>query len=255
MSASSRVRLTRMLENNGYGAAPSSGAMTVVRRTGGAFQNNSVRNPSEEVRSDLQTYDSPREDYNASGSIEDEWCYGVHDDEMADAMLSTSTGGISLTGLTLTAAASDNSLTRSAGNWTSDGVVVGAFYQFGGLSTNSTVRARVVTVSSATKIILDTANVTLVDEGPVGSCTAKTTSYLRMGTTARNVHFEELHAGISSTELWHWIGGVCTGWEWGFSHPGKVRTTFNYSFKNGQYNATTAGNGTVTAYATNKVLT
>jgi len=250
MSSTSRARLTKLRETT-LGVLPTPAAMTQIRRTGGSWRDANTRNPSAEKRPDLMYVDAPRENYEVTGTIEDEWAYGAHDSEIEEALNNLKTAAINLTGLTLTAAVADNSLTRSAGNWTSDGILPGGVYNFAGL-VQTLGRLRVVSVESATKIIV--AGVTLSDEGPVGSCTVTNSGHNRMGTSLISSVFEEQFPDVGATELWQMLGCVCTGWQWQFSHPGKMTTTFNYRAISRAYNASTAGNGTVNAYAANRAM-
>lgn len=251
MSSTSRVRLTRLREST-YGALPTPAAMDRVRFTGGSFSHESQYNPTDEVRDDLMYTDAAREGYTASGTIEDEWVYGVHDAELQDAFGAAPSSAINLTGLTLTYANSDSSITRDSGSWVSDGLLAGGIYQFGGATaTADNGRFRVVAVDSATKI---TVAATLVDEGPTGSCTVKQGGHFRLGTTLYSSVFEELFADISATELWQYKGGVCNSFAWQFSHPGKMTCSFGYDFKEATDTAATAGNGTVNAYPANRVM-
>lgn len=251
MSSGARVRLTRLRETT-LGVAPTPAAMTQVRRTGGSWKDSTTRNPSNEKRPDLMYVDAPREDYNVTGSLEDEWAFDAHNMEVEECLNSAISSTIALTGLTLTAAASDNSLTRSAGSWISDGILAGGIYDFGGLSTNALGRLRVVSVESATKIIV--AGATLTNEGPTGSCTVSQGGHNRMGTTLLSCVEEEQYPDIGATELWQMLGVVVTNWEWKFAHPGKVTCSFGKKAISRAYNATTAGNGTVNAYTANRVM-
>lgn len=255
MSSSSRVRLTRLREST-YGVLPTPAAMKVVRRTGGSFSANNVANPSDEVRSDLQVTDVAREDRSAKGTIEDEWVFAAHDEEIQDAMGSTATAAIALTGLTLTFDESSSTIERSSGSFISDGIVAGGVYRSGeAINDENNCVFRVVTVDSATVLTvvsLTTAN--LVDEVATADCIIDQDGHWRLGTNRYSSIFEELFADISSTELEQYLGMCCTEWNWSFDHPGKIKTVFNYEGSNGGYTASTAGNGTVTAYATNRVM-
>ncbi len=250
MSSSDRVRLTRIRET-AYGVLPTPAAMLRVRRTGGSFKSTTTANPSDEVRDDLLPTDVAREDRSASGSIEDEWVYGAHDEELKDGFGAAWSNTIALTGLTLTFDLSSSSITRPSGSWVSDGIVAGGVYDFGGgIDAANRGRFRVITVSA----LVLTVAATLVDETSTANCTVDQAGHLRHGTTVYPVIFEELFADISSTELEQYRGMCQTSWTWQYDHPGKIKTTFNYEGSRGGYTASTAGNGTITAYTANRVM-
>lgn len=252
MSSSSRVRLTRIRET-AYGVLPTPGAMLRVRRTGGEFSDESTLNPSAEVRDDLMVTDVAREDYTAKGSIEDEWVYGAHDAELQDAFGAAPSATINLSGLSLTVVAAAGTYERAAGSWITDGLVVGGVYQFGGLTNagnNGRKRITAITATVVTVAVLTG----LVNEGPTASCTCKQGGHFRMGTTVYSSVFEELFPDAAADAYQQWLGSVCASWEWSFSHPGKMTTKFGYECAAGQQASATAGNGTVTDYAANRVM-
>lgn len=251
MSSSSRVRLTRLRESS-YGVLPTPAAMPVVRRTGGSFSAENTANPTAEVRDDLQVTDVAREDRMAKGTIEDEWVYAAHDEELQDNFGSAWSSAIALSSLTLTWNNAASTIVRSAGSWISDGIVAGGVYSFAGAGTAANNgRFRVVTVDSATSL---TVAATLADEVSTASCTCDQDGHLREGTTRYSVIFEELFGDIGAAEFQQYLGMCNTEWNWSFDHPGKMTTNFSYEGSNGGYTASTAGNGTVTAYATNRVM-
>lgn len=250
MSSSSRVRLTRIRETV-YGVLPTPAAMLRVRRTGGSFSEETSAEPSAEVRDDLQVTDVARLDKSAKGSIEDEWVYAAHDEELKDNFGAAWSTAVALSALTLTFDLSSASIVRPSGSWVSDGIVAGGVYDFGGgLDAANRGRFRVLTVVALTL----TVDATLVDEVATADCTVDQAGHLREGTTAFPVLFEELFADVSSTELEQYRGMMNTGWTWQFDHPGKMTTTFTYEGSTGGYTASTAGNGTVTDYAANRVM-
>lgn len=251
MSSSSRVRLTRIRETT-YGVLPTAAAMLRVRRTGGSFSEDTTAEPSAEVRDDLQVTDVARLDKMAKGTIDDEWVYAAHDEELKDNFANPWSSTIALTGLTLTFNNSAASIVRSAGSFVSDGIVAGGVYDFGGgIAAGNRGRLRVLTVVALTLTVDSTG---LVDEVGTASCTIDQGGHLREGTTAYPVLFEELMADISSTEFEQYVGMMNTGWTWQFDHPGKMTTAFSYEGSHGGYTASTAGNGTVTDYAANRTM-
>jgi hypothetical protein len=251
MSSSSRVRLTRLRETT-YGVLPTPAAMTVVRRTGGSFSADNTAEPSAEVREDLQVTDVARLDRMAKATIEDEWVYAAHDEELKDNFGNAWSATIALSALTLTFNNAASTIVRSAGNWTTDGIVVGGVYKFGAaLTAANNGRKRVTAVNSATSI---TVASTLVDEVATANCTVAQGGHLRQGTTRYPVIFEELFPDVGATEFEQYIGMCNTDWSWQYDHPGKMTTTFSYEGSYGGYTASTAGNGTVTPYATNRVM-
>jgi hypothetical protein len=252
MSSSSRVRLTRLRETT-YGALPTAAAMTVVRRTGGVFSHESTINSSAEVRSDLQVTDNAREDYQAKGTIEDEWTFGTHHPELQDVFGNTLSATINLSSLSLSVVASAGTYTRGSGSWITDGLVVGGVYNFGGLSNGgNNGRKRLVALTATVATVAYTSG--MVDEGPTASCTVTQGGHFRMGTNVYSSIFEELYADISSSEIWQYRGGVCTGWNWKFTHPGKMMADWSYECAAAYENAATAGNGTVTDYTAVRVM-
>lgn len=251
MSSGARVRLTRLRETT-LGVLPTPAAMTQVRRTGGSWKDSNTRNPSNEKRSDLMYTDAPREDYGVTGTLEDEWVFDGHNGEIEECLNGAISSTIALTGLSLTFANSGSTITRGSGSWITDGIVAGGIYSFGGASNGgNNGRHRVVSVDSATQL---TVASTLVDEGPTASCTVTQGGHNRMGTTLLSSVEEELYPDIASNELWQMLGVVVTGWEWKFSHPGKVTCVFNKKAISRSYTTSTAGNGTVNAYAANRAM-
>lgn len=122
--------------------------------------------------------------------------------------------------LTITAAAADNSLTRSAGSFISDGYAVGQVLWIGGMSTNgASFTVRITEVTSATKIKV--AGHTLVNEAavagtsvnicsvsnmfvegnsfkwPVQTPASKRVPVLRLGTTGE---FANYHFGVNASQ-------------------------------------------------------
>lgn len=70
---------------------------------------------------------------------------------------------------TLTFAAADSSITRSAGSWVTDGFAVGMTVRIGGSTSNDVAGA----IETITALVITLAATPLTDEGPVTGCTVE----------------------------------------------------------------------------------
>jgi hypothetical protein len=243
------MRLTRLRETT-YGVLPTAAAMLQVRRTGGSGSVDNVAAQSDEVRPDLMPTDVFRTDKTAKQQIDDEWVFAAHDAELEDVFGSVYSTPLTIAGITFSAANADSSYNDSANGFVTGGIVAGAVIDVAGFTTaGNNGRCHVLTVAAG-KI---TVSKTLTDEAAGDSVTIKG-SWLRNGTTRHSVVFEEQYPDVGATELWQYTGSCCTQWQWQFDHPGKMTTSFSYECATGIYTASTAGNGTVTAYAANPVM-
>jgi hypothetical protein len=256
MSASSSVRHTRLATRETTYGTPISSAGRVIRRTGGNFAVTTTAGASKEVRTDLQSTQTYRTNQASTYTIEDEWVYGVHNYELEDHFLNTwspllSSSVTTSSATAISAASSDNSFNRATGDFTVDGVVVGAPIKTGGFTNagNNGV-FRVVSVTALKIIVAGT----LITEA-AGTNSLVVARYLRQGTTDMFVTFEEYYSDLATPQYIVYPGMVNDMWEWKFSHPGEITTKFDYKGRPPIPAATTgSNNGTITAYAANPVM-
>jgi hypothetical protein len=250
MSSTSQIELRRYLETV-YGDPPSPAeAGSVVRRTGGQFAQSTTAESSAEVRKDLQTTDIYRTDVETTATIEDEWVYGAHAEELADVFGNPWSTPLNISASTISFDTTDDSINDSANGF--GAVVDGQPIVIGGSVPGNNIRCRVTKVSAG-KLI---ANRNLTTAAAGATITIKG-SYLRLGTTPRSVTFEEEHSGISPAEYWPYVGCMAESWVYQFQHPGKMTTTFTYkgkSVKAGHTFTDSVGTNSPVAYAANPVM-
>lgn len=250
MSRSSRVRLTRCdtLETT-YGTPPSA-AHTKVPRTDGRGSGDASVEASSRVRSDLKTVDVMRLDASGRLTINDEWTYEGHEEEIADALGNTWSTPLAIDGVTgdISTVAAGNQITSTTTDKFIDVVVGQAIrtYGFAASENNAVLR---VTAKPDNETLTVTGS-TLSDETPSGTDAKIRGSYNREGTTRRWVTFEELYEDLTD-EFWSYSGQIAQLFQFGFQHPGRMTTVFEYMGQKPANATATVGDGTVNEFPDN----
>lgn len=192
-----------------WGEVPATPVMQALRYTGETLAYVKETTISAEIRSDTQVPDVIQTGVSAEGNINFELSCKTYDVLLAQVLRSTFTT-ISLSGLTLTVAAGAKTITRSAGSWITDGVVVGTWIQFGAFANgaNNTTRFR-VSVVTALVLTVEDAGAQLVNEGPTAACTAKQ-RWIRNGVLSTSSLIELAFLDINQFEYFQGcrLGGV-----------------------------------------------
>ena len=195
--ANSARHATYQKEESTYGTTPSSPAFTYFRSTGNTLGMSKTAIQSAELYADRGLRDLRHGNKNIAGDIPTELSYGSHDDQLEALLGGTwSSGSVSVTATTISAAASGNVISDSGSGFGSfavgDMILISGFT---GVTANNGV-AR-ITAAAAGAITID--GLILVDDTAGESVTIKEMDSLVAGTTRRSFSiirdFADLTAG------------------------------------------------------------
>jgi hypothetical protein len=197
--ADTNLRVLRYSPESSYAETPSAPAMTVLRSTGDTFAYNKKQDSSKEIRQDRMVPSIAELGVTTEGMLNIELSIGGTYDKLLEAVVCGTWVDVALTGLTLTTVASAKTVTRSAGDWVTDGIVKGGYVKFGGtgILAGNVGPFKVASLTSTVLTLLDPA-ATLADDSARAAQTAKM-SYLRNGVTKRSFLIEKEFTDIATS--------------------------------------------------------
>lgn len=194
-----------------WGSLAGASGAKYLRRVTANFNLNKETYESAEIRTDYQVADMRHGVRSAEGSLNGELSPNTYSDFMQSVLARNFTAGVSVTGLSLTIAESGAyyTLTRAAGSWLTDGVLVGNIIRLSGAGLNAANTSNNLLVLSVTALALTVrvlSRVTLVAEGPIASVTAavagKQTFAPLTGHTDDSYTIEEWYSDIAQSEVY-----------------------------------------------------
>lgn len=200
MSDTNRTALLYIPESV-FGVTPSTPNMKFVRHTGESLGLDTQTTRSNEIRSDRQIPDFVRTGINAAGDVNIELSHGAFDDWLVASLMSAGwSTQVSLTGLTLTFNAAAGTITRSAGDWVADGVVVNAWIRPAGAAQSANNAYFKVSAVTTTVITVQQVGATprMVNEGPTAAMTLKQGSQIVNGTTFTSYAIERRFTDLTN---------------------------------------------------------
>jgi hypothetical protein len=182
-----------------YGVTDATPAFTPIRQTGCTLGQSSETLQSEETREDRQIVDVTAGAKAIKGDISFDLSYGSQDKLLEAALCGTFAARATITGTTISAAASDNSFNDSGNGFVTAGFVVGDKITVSGFTGAVANNAnRVVTAVAAGKLTCAGADGdTIVDDAAGEAVTIVSRSQvLKAGTTRRSFTVERRFADI-----------------------------------------------------------
>jgi hypothetical protein len=195
-----------------YGVLPAANSTSaqIMRRVTSAFNLKKETYESNEINASLQVIDIRNGTRSADGSINGELSPGTYSKIFEAVLAKDFTAPAAITGLSVTIAANGLlwNVTRSAGSWLTDGVLVGSVVRFTGGTLNAANVANnaLIVAVTATVLTIKAISVTnFVAEGTaVASVTmtvvGKTTIIPTSGHTDKSFAVEEFYSDISTSE-------------------------------------------------------
>lgn len=224
--------------------------LTELRITGESLgkQTQNVRSAS--IRSTADDSDVVRTQTSASGDINTEVAFGANDPFLSSCLRSADFAAeTSVTGVTISAAAADNSYNDSANGFTN--FAVGQWIKVSGFVAANNNGWSLVTTKTNGKLIV--TNVTLTVEAVGPSVTIKT-SFITNGVTKRSFVLEKKLLTSAATR-YHLLNGMRVGSTALQVQPGQIATqSFSFTGKSLLAGAATAGDGSPTAANSNSVM-
>lgn len=192
-----------------WGTAPTASGAQYFRRVTSNLNLTKKTYESQEIRTDQQVADFRHGARSVTGGINGEFSNGTYQAFIEAMLRQASTAVATLTGLTLTTAASGAffTATRSAGDWNADGMRVGMVFQVtAGLQAGSLNRNFVVVTVTTTVLTFDPVDsLTVAAQSAVPSCTitvpGKRTMVPSSGHTNISFTIEEFHSDIGLSRL------------------------------------------------------
>jgi len=194
-----------------FGTAAGSSGAAVLRRVTSNFNLVKSTYESNEIRTDYQVADMRHGIRSVEGSVNGELSPGSYSALMGSILAKDFASVSSITGLSLTIAASGSAwtVTRATGSFISDGVKVGQVVRLAGASLAAGNVSKNLLVASMTALALTVYVVNGTDltaEGPIASCTVsfpgKYTYAPTTGHTDDSYTVEEWYGDIEESELY-----------------------------------------------------
>lgn len=182
-----------------------------LRRVTATFNLTKDSYESNEIRTDYQVADMRHGIRSVEGSLNGELSPSSYSDFMGSILARDFTTVTSVTGVSVTVAASGSffTITRAAGDWIADGVKVGNVVRLtgAGLSVNNVNNNILVTAMSATVLtVISLSGTPLVAEGPIVSVTVSIPGMVtyapQTGHTDDSYTVEEYYADIGQSEAY-----------------------------------------------------
>lgn len=198
------------LNAGAFGAAPGQASAQLLRRTQSTVDLNKDTYQSNEIRPDFQVADFRHGVRRVGGKISGELSCATWKDFIAMALKRDFTAGVSAAavGLTIAGAGPSYTVTRSAGNYLTDGFKVGRVVRLsvGALNAANLAKNLLITGLTATVATVIVVNGSaLVAEGPVTGCTVsevgKSTWIPQTGHTDKDFGLEHWYADLVQSEL------------------------------------------------------
>jgi len=168
MSDSNRVRLAYVKESS-FGVQKTGANLQILRHTGESLKQTQQTTTSNEIRSDRQISGIKRNNVGADGDINFEFSFGTFDDLLLAVLMHNPTA-VTVTAITISALAADNSFNDSANGF--GGIAPGQFIQVTGF-TGDPANNGFFKVESATAAKLIVSGGTLVNDTAGESVTIK----------------------------------------------------------------------------------
>jgi len=246
MSDSNRIDLA-YIEETTWGTTPS-GSLTGVRLTGEGLKQETQTTESEEIREDREIADIIRTSINAAGPINFELSYGMLDDLIAGAMLSTwNTSVDTVSSVTdIDAASTDNSYNATSSDLSVFGV--GEWIEVRGFTEAANNGYKKVVSAAAGKLVVEQS---LTDESSGDSITIKEMESIVNGTTLRSFTLQRDYNDLSS-EFARYVGCMIDQFSLNVETDSIITGSMNIMGKNEESASSTLGS--VTAAPSNQVM-
>lgn len=242
-SANNQVRY---IEESTAGTTPA-GSMLVLPFATFDPDGSITREQAGNVMADRQPTDHIPTEFPVSAQAS---CDGLYDHylNLEEAVMGAAyAAGVTVTGTTISAAATGNKLVHgTTGSW--DSFVDGDFVDVSGLTTNGTsFVARVNGTPSGTDLVIDTAWKTLVNESAGATVTVKHAGRGRIGNTLKTGTFELWNSVSSHGQVLRGVG--TTSWQCSWPHPNKAEQQFQFTGMTLARISAQLGNATTSAAA------
>lgn len=248
-------------KESAWGTLAGAAGAKYIRRVTSNFNLVKDTYESAEIRTDFQTADMRHGIRSVNGSLNGELSPGSYSDFMQSVIARDFTAVTAITGLSVTVATSGSlfTITRSAGSWLSDGIMVGMVLRLTGAGLNVANQSNNVLVASMTATVLTVkvlSSTNLVAEGPIATVTAtvqgKVTYVPQSGHTDDSYTVEEWYSDIAQSEVY-------TGLKVGTMNvqlpaTGLVTTDFTFLGKNLEQTETSQYYTTPTVAGTNGIF-
>lgn len=247
MSDANRAQLYAVKESS-YGVTPSS-ALNELRYAGESLKQTITNVQSKEIRADRQVTDLIRTNFEPQGGFNGELSYAAYDDLFESLFANAWGSALTLTGITISAAASDNSFNFSANN--APLFVPGQWIKVAGFATNGNNGYFKVVSRTVGKVVVAGGASALVNESAGPSVTVSGTT-LTNGTTLKSLTMEKAFADKS---LYHtYTGMVASQADFSLTAGEILTVNFGFQGKGHVAGSSSAGTGGPTAAPTNPVM-
>lgn len=229
------AKQVRWKKESAWGTAPGASGATILRRVTSDLNLTKDSYESNEIRTDYQVADFRHGVRRVSGSIRGELSPGTYEAFIAAALRKAWAATSSITGLSITIAASGSyyTLTRGAGDWLAGNIKIGDVVRLTAGSFDSANLNKNLGVLNATTTVLTVTPLngsTLTAEGPIASATLSVPG--KRVWTPTSGHLDESFA------VEHWYSDVaqselflgCKVASMGFGLPATGLSTFDMSF-------------------------
>jgi len=236
-----------------FGTTPA-GALNEFRFTGESLKPALQTARSAEVRPDRMTVGILRTGMQAAGSVSCELSYLSHDAIIRGALFGAaySSSSVILSASTaVSAVGTQNRLSRSSGDWTSDGFTAGSWIRVSGFA--NAANNGVFKINSSTTANLVLTGATLVTESAGPAITVKQASMTVGGTTQASFSLEKQFTD-NSNDYEILTGCLVDSWNLAVPVSGPVTHEFGFVAQDIDSAAATAGTGTLTAVSTAPVI-
>lgn len=245
-AAASRRQLYYSKETT-RGTTDSTIPMKALRSTGWSLAPRTQQVRSAEIRSDRQRPGAVQVAVGSGGDINAEYSYGALDDLIEGALASAWPAAVSVTAITISAAAADNSFNDSGNGFGS--IKAGQWIKTSGFANAANNGYFLVQTATAAKLVVQGGSLTTEAAGP--SVTVKGTP-IQNGTTEVPFSFEEKFDDI--TKYISYPGSLINSWQAEFRARAMMASTFGVMGDKPVSANASAGNGSVTAAPTNDVM-
>lgn len=197
-----------------YGEMPAANSTSaqLMRRVTSAFNLKKDLFESNEINSHYQTQDVRTGTRSADGSLNGELSPGTYSKQFEAVLAKDFTTVAPITGLAITIAANGTlwNVTRSAGSWLTDGVLVGSVVRFTGGTLNAANvanNALIVTITATVLTVKVLSAVNFIAEGTAVAAVTMTVAGKQSmvpstGHTDKSFSVEEFYSDISVSELY-----------------------------------------------------
>lgn len=207
---------------------------------------------SNEIRSSRDVSDIIRTGVNAEGDIAGELSYGTYDDFLQWALMASAWAAqVTVTGASLTIP-TVSTITRAAGSWITDGIVVGGWIKLSGMTTagnNNSPRK----VTNVTALTLTVSGPALTVQAGATTSNLVQAAYIRNGTTPTSMTIEKEFVDLTDVfEIF--TGMMIDSWDLNVSKEAVVTTSFGFIGRLSETDTVTQGTGTNATATTSSVM-